>query len=152
MNTTTTSSQKPGRSSRRGRPNEIRFPVIFRLVILASVVGVIGLAYVYLRIQVYAKQQQAEVLEERVVDLRERNRTLEDRIQKYTSVPFLRERLAAGDFDLVSIDPGALVYLDDAAHSPAPATIASVTPAEVAPLQPATGPDTGNIRRAQVMP
>jgi uncharacterized membrane-anchored protein YhcB (DUF1043 family) len=88
-------------------------PALIQVIAIATVCGVVGFFYVYLKVQTEAKYRETKRLERRLSDLRQGNDILRSQIDHYTSREHLLKQSAAGYIQLVPIPEDSLVRLPD---------------------------------------
>ncbi len=97
---------------RRRHLNVVNAPSLARWIFLTGVLGVTGLLYVYLTIQLYHLGDQRKSLEKSLADLRMQNETASGQIANMTSLPALKQRLKDGYLKMVPIAERNIVRLN----------------------------------------
>jgi hypothetical protein len=89
--------------SRRKKWNAVDAPSLARWLVLTGFLGLTGLVYVYLTIQLYHLGNEKKALERTLADLRTQNELASGQITNLTSRSTLQRRLKEGYLKMVPI-------------------------------------------------
>jgi hypothetical protein len=102
-------------AQRRGarKANPLSMGNMMQLILIATFLGLVGVAYVGIKIKAVANANGIRVLEQEIHEARVDKQLLSEKLTYLHSREYLERRLANGDFDLQPIEPRALVYLPE---------------------------------------
>ena len=98
--------------------NPINAASLARWIVLTAFVGLTGLLYVYLSVQLYHLGDRKKALENELVSVRTQNDVASVQIAALTSRPALERRLKEGYLRMVPISPQNIVRLNAPVATP----------------------------------
>ena len=98
--------------SRRKNRNMINAPSLARWIMLTAILALIGLSYVYLKLQLYHLGDRTKALEKQLASLRTQNEIAGVQIAALTSRSALQRRLKEGYLKMVPIPERNIVRLN----------------------------------------
>ena len=97
--------------ARRKNRNMINAPSLARWIVLTAFLALIGLSYVYLKLQLYHLGDRTKALEKELASLRTQNEVASVQIAALTSRSALQRRLKEGYLKMVPISERNIVRL-----------------------------------------
>ncbi len=97
--------------TRRPQFNTLNAPSLARWIILAAFIGLTGLVYVYLNVQLYHLGDNKKALENELARIRSENEVANVQIAALTSRSALQRRLKEGYLKMVAIPDESIVRL-----------------------------------------
>jgi hypothetical protein len=118
MNTTCPQLTDPAErqlAQRRGarKANPLSMGNMMQLILVATVLGLLGVCYVGIKIKAIANANVIRVLEQEIHETRVDKQLLSEKLTYLHSREYLERRLANGNFDLEPIATRSLVYLPE---------------------------------------
>ena len=107
-------------ANRRRHNNSLPVGALTRTILIIFLVGIAGLGYVYLQIQLHATGRQIENLEDSIKDLSRQNEVADATISSLESRAALQRRLDTGFIKMQPVTNGCIVRL----NAPPPALVA----------------------------
>jgi hypothetical protein len=104
--------------SRRKNWNTVNAPSLARWLVLIGFLGLTGLIYVYLTIQLYHQGDRKKGLERELASLRSQNEVAGVQIAALTSRSALQRRLKEGYLKMIPIAEQNIVRLNLPVHTP----------------------------------
>ena len=104
--------------SRRKSMNAVNAPSLARWIVLTGFLGLTGLIYVYLTIQLYHLGNQKKVLERDLASFRTQNEVASVQVATLTSRSALQRRLKEGYLKMVEISEEHIVRLNASPRGP----------------------------------
>jgi hypothetical protein len=98
--------------SRRKNWNVVNAPSLARWIVLGGFLGLTGLVYVYLTLQLYHLGDQKKALEKSLAELRTQNEVASVQIAALTSRSALQRRLKEGYLKMIPISERNIVRLN----------------------------------------
>ncbi len=105
--------------SRRKNWNAVNAPSLARWIVLTGFLGLTGLVYVYLTLQLYHLGDQKKALEKNLADFRMQNEVASVQIAALTSRSALQRRLKEGYLKMIPIAERSIVRLNNSSPGPA---------------------------------
>lgn len=98
--------------SRRQNLNTVNAPALARWIVLTGFLGLTGLIYVYLTIQLHHQGDRKKILERELTSLRSQNEAAGSRIAALTSRSALQRRQKEGSLKMISITERDILRLN----------------------------------------
>jgi hypothetical protein len=105
--------------SHRKNWNVVNAPSLARWIVLGGFLGLTGLVYVYLTLQLYHLGDQKKALEKSLAELRTQNEVASVQIAALTSRSALQRRLKEGYLKMIPISERNIVRLNSPSSRPA---------------------------------
>ena len=98
-------------AQRRHRKNPLPVSALVQWIGVATVCGIVGFFYVYLKVQMVSKGREIKTLDAHTTELKQGNDILRSQIDHFTSREYLLKQSAAGFIQLEPISEDRLVRL-----------------------------------------